>query len=92
MVFTIDLTSSEEARLRAGAERRGMAPAEFLKHLITDHLPENSEMTFGEILAPAHEYSRNQKDTEEELGVFADTEVAAYRAERRAKQESGGNE
>lgn len=83
MTFTIDLTPIEEARLVAGAKQRGIAPEEFLKRLVTDHLPQSAEMTFAEILAPVHQYSWEHGETDEELGTFADAEVAAYRAERR---------
>jgi hypothetical protein len=92
MTLTIDLTPTEEARLVAGAKQRESAPEEFLKRLVTDHLPQTAEMTFAEILAPVHQYSQEQGETDEELGVFADAEVAAYRAEHRAKLEPGAHE
>ncbi len=92
MTFTIDLTPTEEARLMAGAKQNGMAPEEFLKRLVTDHLPQNAGMSFAEILAPVHQYSQEQGETDEELGVFADTVVTEYRAERRANQKSAAHE
>ena len=92
MTFTIDLTPTEEARLMAGAKQRGIAPEEFLTRLVTDHLPQNAEMTFAEILAPAHQYSQEQGETDEESGAFADAEVAAYRAERRVNVKSDAHE
>lgn len=92
MTFTIDLTLTEEARLVAGAKQRGIAPEEFLKRLVTDHLPQSAEMTFAEILAPVHQYSEEQGETDEELGVFADAEVAAYRAARHMNVKSDAHE
>lgn len=84
MTFIIDLTPKEEERLVAGAMQRGLAPAEYLKRLVTDHLPQGIEMTFAELLAPAHQHSREQEESDEELGAFADSEVATYRIQHRA--------
>lgn len=92
MTFTIDLTPTEEARLVAGAKQRGIAPEAFLKRLVTERLLQSAEMTFAEILAPVHQYSQKQGETDEELGAFADAEVAAYRAERRANVKTESNE
>ena len=39
MTLTIDFTSTEEARLTAAARREGVAQAEIVKHLVTQHLP-----------------------------------------------------
>jgi microcystin degradation protein MlrC len=44
MPLTIDLTSDEEARLAAAAQRTGLAPAEFARKLVTDHLPDADPM------------------------------------------------
>ena len=88
MTITLDLTPTEEARLVAAARQEGIAPELVLKKLLADHLPPNAEMTFAEILAPVHEYSRQQGYTDEEIGEFVDAEVAAYRAERRARQKA----
>ncbi len=43
MTLTIDLTPDEEARLRAAARRRGLAPAECAHKLLAEHLPDVEE-------------------------------------------------
>jgi len=39
MSLTISLTPTEEARLSAAATKNGIAPEEFARKLVTDHLP-----------------------------------------------------
>ena len=86
MTLTIELTPEQKAQLVTAAKQTGLAPAEFLKQLMAEHLPHSTSPTLQEILAPVHEYSREQGYTEAEIGEFVDDEVAAYRAERRARK------
>ena len=92
MTITIDLTPAEEAQLVRVAKIEGIAPAALAKKLVTTHLPPSTEATFAEILAPVHQYSREQGYTEEEIGDFVDAEIADYRAERRARQKAPAGE
>jgi hypothetical protein len=92
MPITIDLTPTEEAQLVRVAKQEGMEPEALAKKLVTMHLPQSAEATFAEILAPVHAYSQEQGYTEEEIGAFVDAEVAAYRAERRARQKAQAGE
>src|SRR5215213_3676972 len=39
MSLVINLTPTEEARLAAAAQQRGLAPAELARQLVTEHLP-----------------------------------------------------
>lgn len=39
MTLTINLTHEEEARLRAAAQQEGLAPADLVRKLVTEHLP-----------------------------------------------------
>jgi hypothetical protein len=39
MSLTIELSPDEQARLDAAAEQEGLAPAEFARKVLTDHLP-----------------------------------------------------
>ena len=39
MTLIIELTPAEEAQLTAAAHRAGVAPAEFVRKLVTAHLP-----------------------------------------------------
>jgi len=39
MSITLELTKQEEARLSAAARNKGVAPAEFARQIVTDHLP-----------------------------------------------------
>ncbi len=92
MTITLDLTPTEAARLVAAARQEGVAPEQFVKKLVADHLPPNIEATFAEIVAPVHEYSRQQGYSEEEIGAFVDAEIKAYRSERRARQKAETSE
>ncbi len=38
MTLTINLTPAEERQLRTAAQREGLAPAEFARKLVTEHL------------------------------------------------------
>lgn len=42
--LVIDLTSDEAARLAAAAQQTGLAPAEFARKLVTEHLPDADSM------------------------------------------------
>ncbi len=61
-----------------------------IERLIADEVSPEEDLSamLAEILAPVYEYSHKQGHTEEEIGEFVDTEVAKYRAERRAPQTS----
>lgn len=83
MTFTVELTPIEEARLLAGARQRGIAPQDFLKNLVVEHLPSTSDLSFAEILEPVHKYSEEHGESEEDLEAFVDSELASYRAEKR---------
>ncbi len=39
MTLTLDLSPTEEARLTAAAQQKGLAPAALVKALMTEHLP-----------------------------------------------------
>lgn len=39
MTLAIDLTPAEELRLRVAAQQKGIAPAELVRKLLTEHLP-----------------------------------------------------
>lgn len=86
MTITIDLTPIEEAQLFAAAKQEGVEPKVFLKMLMKERLSQDPEASFADILAPVHEYSREQGYSEEDIGDFVDAEVASYRAERRARR------
>ena len=86
--FVFGFIPNEDAQIVADARQEKLPPEAFLKKLVTDHLPVNVGKTFAEILAPVHAYSQAQGYTEEEIGDFVDAEIAAYRTERRAKQEA----
>jgi hypothetical protein len=43
MTLTIELSPTEEARLLAAARNTGVAPSDFAKTLMTEHLPPTSE-------------------------------------------------
>ena len=88
MTITIELTPKEEAQLLKAAKLEGMEPKAFVENLVSTRLPQSSEKTFAEILSPVHAYSREQSFTEEEIGEFVDSEVSAYRRERRAMQKT----
>ena len=86
MILTIELTPEQEAQFVAAAKHKGLAPTEFLYKLVADCLPRSASPTLTEILAPVHEYSHEQGYTEAGIGELVDDEVAAYRAERRARK------
>jgi hypothetical protein len=88
MTVTIDLSPEEEARLAAASKERGLAPHELAKRIVVERLSVGGGATFAEILAPVHAHTHEQGHTDEEVGEFADAEVAAYRAERLAKRQS----
>lgn len=43
MTLSIELNATEQARLAAAAEQEGLAPAELVRKLLTDHLPPLAE-------------------------------------------------
>ena len=43
MSLTIELSPDEQARLDAAAEQEGLAPAEFARKVLTDHLAPRAE-------------------------------------------------
>ncbi len=88
MTITIELTPIEEVQLLVEAKLEGIEPKAFVEKLVSTRLPQNSEKTFAEILAPVHAYSREQGFSKEEIDEFADSEVSAYRRERRAMQKT----
>ncbi len=92
MTITIDLSPAEEAQLFAAAKQEGMEPNAFLKKLVSEQLPTRTQTTFTAILAPVHEYTRNQGYTDEEVGAFVDSELSSYRAERRDRAKAGAGE
>lgn len=59
-----------------------------LERLLANEVSSEEDLNpvLAEILAPVYKYSDEQGYTEEEIGEFVDSEIAAYRAERRAKR------
>ena len=64
MTITIELSPIEEAQHPKAAKLEGMEPKAFVEKLVSTRLPQNTEKTFAEILAPVHAYSREQSFTE----------------------------
>ena len=73
-------------RLDERVKRRGGDRSASIRELVERGL-QAEDRTLAEILAPVHAYSRQMGQTEEEIGEFVDEEIAAYRAERRARRE-----
>jgi len=72
MTFTIELTPTEEARLRDAAKQEGLAPEEFLNRLVTDHLPQRAGMTFDQITAPLRQDFQESGMTEAEFDALVE--------------------
>ena len=88
MTITITLSPEEEARLRQRATESGEDVNRFLHTLIQRELQEegalHAGMTFEQILAPVHEYSRRMGYTEEDLDeVFEQARNEVYREQDR---------
>jgi hypothetical protein len=49
MNLIVDLNPSEEARLSSAAKATGLAPAELIKKLVTEHLPAVPTLDEGEL-------------------------------------------
>lgn len=45
MSLLIDLTPTEQKRIEEAARQKGMEPADYIKELVTDHLPDNARQT-----------------------------------------------
>jgi metal-responsive CopG/Arc/MetJ family transcriptional regulator len=75
----------DEKAKEHGSDRNGYIREIIEEKLKLERTP-SPDMTFAEILAPIHEYSRKMGYTDKELKEFALAEVAAYRAEKRAKR------
>lgn len=76
----------DESVQKHGGDRNGHIRELIERGLKLEQAP-HAGMTFAELLAPVHEYSRRMGYTDEEIGDFADAEISAYRAERRARVE-----
>ena len=90
MELTLHFAADVEKRLRERAHEHGVDVTEYVEELVAKDLQagagQGGGRTFAEILAPAHEYARSHHQGEEEIGRFVDTEVTAFRAERRARR------
>jgi hypothetical protein len=96
----VELSAQELRQLDERARQAGTGRAEYISHLIRQSLDLapgdetlHPDMTFAEILAPVHDYSRKMGYTEEELdAVFEQAREEAYQerraAERRAESSS----
>jgi len=90
--LTVEVTIPEELRDRfeARVQAHGGDQGDYLRDLLTRDLNGGSTpprpMTFDEIFAGAEEGFAESGMTEEQLAKLAEAEVAAYRAERRARQ------
>lgn len=54
MTLTIELTPAEQERITAAARQEGLDPVDFIKKLVTDHLPEavGNERQNGVVAVP----------------------------------------
>ncbi len=59
MTVTIDLTPTEQERVMAAARQKRQDPAEFIKNLITAHLPEIADNERQNGIAAPHMPDRN---------------------------------
>lgn len=74
------------------AQTRGSDRSQVIQEIIAREFREekpHAGMTFAQILAPVHEYTRQQGYTQEEIADFVDAEIKAHRAEKRAKAAQG---
>ena len=90
---TIEITGISDdllERLDASVLMHGGDRSEYIRKLIERGLEEeqalHAQMIIAEILSPVHEYSRRMGYTDDELGEFVDTEIEAYRVERRSNR------
>ena len=77
-----DLLKRIDERVRKRGGDRSHLIQEFIERGLREEETPHADMTFAEILKPAHEYTRQMGYTEEEIGDFVDDEIKAYRAER----------
>ena len=70
MSLTIELTSTEEARLSSAAQRTGLSPADLVKKLLSEHLPADS-------LTEESELDAKLRGWQEQDGVKLMPEVSA---------------
>jgi hypothetical protein len=63
-MLTIDLTPAEEAQLAEAARQRGVAPAEFARQLLREHLPPYQKQNGAHAVGPPQNVTVQERDPE----------------------------
>ncbi len=85
MTITIELPDTVESQVKTRAERAGISVSEYVARVLTGLVAQNPrEKSFAEIFAPLQGGFEASGMSEEALNLFAEREVRAHRAERRA--------
>ncbi len=88
MSITIELPKSTEAELRKKAKSKGQEIDEFVRGLVERELREarNNDLSWDELVAPIHAQTRRLGLSEKDVEELVDSEIAAYRREKRLKR------
>ena len=85
MTLKVPISSEASARLQAKAERLGLTPERYVRHLVEEDLSLDREAqatTFDKLLAPVREQFRNSGMTAQQIEALVDR--ARKRHHRRA--------
>lgn len=63
-MLTIDLTPTEEAQLAEAARQKGVAPAEFARQLLREHLPPSQQQNGAHAVEPSQSITTSERDPE----------------------------
>src|SRR5262245_28375519 len=76
MTLTIELSSAEQARLTEAARLEGLAPPEFVRRVLSEHLPPTAERaSAGESLPSGVPVSRQVTEYCQREGLVEDLQV-----------------
>lgn len=90
MTLKVPISPRSSTRLRAKAQRLGLTPERYVKHLVEEYLSldrEARETTFDELMAPTREEFRRSGVTEAQLDKLVDR--ARKRHHKRLQQRRG---
>ena len=89
MTLAIDLTPAEELRLHAAAQQEGIAPAELVRKLLTEHLPPVHDENAASIALLQSWLEEDATDDPDELRQ-AEAELEAFKRAINAERERAG--